>query len=112
MVRGKGLGNKLGFPTININTPSEKLIPPSGVYAAYAIIEGDRYEGMMYIGESEQGYALEVNLFDFAGDLYDHEVIVAPTRFVRRSERFDKQEDLVKQIRQDEKRIREMFKQY
>lgn len=110
VIHGKGLGNSLGFPTINLKTPPEKLIPPSGVYAAYVLIEGDRYPGMMYIGESEQDYALEVNLFDFDRDLYGQEVVVAPTIFVRRSQRFARQEDLVAQIRADETKIREMFK--
>ncbi|MFH2056422.1 MAG: bifunctional riboflavin kinase/FAD synthetase [bacterium] len=110
VVHGKGLGSSLGFPTINIKTPPEKLIPPSGVYAAYVLIDGDRREGMMYIGESDQDYALEVNLFDFDRNLYGQEVVVAPLRFVRRSLRFAHQHELVEQIRADEKRIREMFK--
>lgn len=109
VVKGKGIGKSLGFPTLNLKTPPEKLIPPSGVYAAYVLIGGDRRPGMMYIGESGQGYALEVNLFDFSEDLYGREVVVAPTHFVRRSERFARQEDLVAQIRRDEEKIRELF---
>lgn len=33
VVRGRGLGRKLGFPTINVR-PANELIPPPGVYTA------------------------------------------------------------------------------
>jgi riboflavin kinase/FMN adenylyltransferase len=109
VVRGKGVGKELGFPTINIKVPEEKLVPPAGVYAAYVVIDGDRFNGMMYIGEESREYALEVNLFDCQLDLYGKTVKVAPTRFIRRSARFAAQKDLIEQIKRDERKIRELF---
>lgn len=36
VVRGDGRGRLLGFPTANVKTPAEKLIPADGVYVCYA----------------------------------------------------------------------------
>jgi riboflavin kinase/FMN adenylyltransferase len=43
VVRGDGLGRKLGFPTANLQLPSDKLIPADGVYACWAGASGTRY---------------------------------------------------------------------
>jgi riboflavin kinase/FMN adenylyltransferase len=109
VVRGKGLGKRLGFPTVNVKLPPEKLIPPEGVYAAYIIVGSVRHFGMMYIGESCHECAFEVNLFDYEGDLYGEPVSVYPTRFIRRSIRFSDNRDLIKQIELDEVKIRALF---
>lgn len=107
VVYGKGLGRKLGFPTINVKLPPEKIVPRPGVYAAYSLIGSDRRAGMMYIGEaSHPGFDLEVNLFDFEGDLYSQTVSVFPISFVRPPIRFSRDIDLIEQIGKDEEMIR------
>lgn len=109
VVRGKGLGKRLGYPTLNLHVPPEKLIPPSGVYAAYAIVDSERYFGMVFIPDVKQGFSLEMNLFDFEGELYNKCVKVCPTAFVRRSFRFDNYDDLVEQIDLDKRQIRNIL---
>lgn len=107
VVHGRGLGRKLGFPTINVKLPAEKIVPKPGVYAAYSLIGPVRKAGMMYIGDSAQaGFDLEVNLFDFEGDLYGQPVSVFPTAFVRPPIKFDRDADLMAQIGKDEEMIR------
>lgn len=109
VVHGKGLGKRLGFPTINIKLLPEKIVPPPGVYAAYNIVGTQRRYGMMYVGDQRQEFALEVNLFDFEGDLYGSTVSVFPTAFIRGSIPFSDSQSLVTQIAHDEMTIREMF---
>lgn len=51
VVKGRGLGRRLGFPTINFEPDSQqRIIPAHGVYAAEAVIEGVTYPGLLYIG--------------------------------------------------------------
>ena len=110
VVHGKGLGRKMGFPTINIKLPKEKIVPKPGVYAAYSLIGSDKKPGMMYIGESAlPEFDLEFNIFDFEGDLYDRTISVFPTAFVRPSLRFDSERALIAQIGKDEEMIRSVF---
>lgn len=107
VVHGRGVGRKLGFPTINIKLPSEKIVPKAGVYAAYSLIGSDKRAGMMYISELPQpSFELEVNLFDFSGDLYGQRVSVFPTAYVRPPIRFERESELIAQIRKDEELIR------
>jgi len=47
--KGRGFGQKLGFPTINLRTPREKLLP-SGVFAGYAGLNNKMYNAIIYIG--------------------------------------------------------------
>jgi riboflavin kinase / FMN adenylyltransferase len=109
VVHGKGLGKSLGFPTINVKLPPEKIVPPTGVYAAYNIIGSERRFGMMYVGDGSQGFTLEVNLFDYEGELYGRTVSVFPTSFVRKSIQFADSNSLIRQIERDEVTIRELF---
>ena len=50
VVRGEGRGRTLGIPTANLQVPPEKLIPGSGVYAAYATIRGTTYQAAANVG--------------------------------------------------------------
>jgi riboflavin kinase / FMN adenylyltransferase len=109
VVHGKGIGKRLGFPTINVTLPPGKIVPPPGVYAAYNIVNSCRRYGMMYVGDQKQDFAFEVNLFDFNGDLYGDTVSVFPTVFVRSTIQFADSEALTKQIAIDEVTIRELF---
>jgi riboflavin kinase/FMN adenylyltransferase len=50
--KGKKLGRKLGYPTLNFKSPpSQKVIPPSGVYAAEMEYGGRREQGALYFGD-------------------------------------------------------------
>ncbi len=110
VVHGKGMGRKLGFPTINLRLPKEKIVPKAGVYAAYSLIGSVRYPGMMYISENTHpGFDLEVNLFDFDGDLYGERVSVFPTAFIRPPIQFGRDSELIEQIARDEKMIRMIY---
>ena len=78
VVVGNKIGRTLGFPTANLELPREyMLIGNRGVYACLVDYEGKTYKGMANIGHrptigdrSEDKPLIEVNLFDFDGDLY------------------------------------------
>ena len=47
--KGRGFGQKLGFPTINVRAPVEKLLP-QGVFAGYTYLNNKMYNTIIYIG--------------------------------------------------------------
>jgi riboflavin kinase/FMN adenylyltransferase len=109
IVKGKGLGRDLGFPTINVKVDEGKLMPKPGVYAATCDIGEDNYKGMMYIHPQPENCDLEVNLFDFECTIYDKRAVVVPRKFTRESIRFDNHEELKKRLALDEKEIKRYF---
>ncbi len=104
--RGSQLGRELGFPTANISAHSEQF-PPNGVYAAEAKLEGAVLRGVVNLGyrptvngkTSER--LLELHLFDFDRDIYDQDVEVRFTRYIRPEQKFADLDELAAQIARD-----------
>jgi riboflavin kinase/FMN adenylyltransferase len=102
---GKGLGRQLGFPTANI-APSDlhKLIPSDGVYAVEVEFGSGLYKGMMNIGHRPtlkndvNQKSIEVNIFNFEGDLYGKDITVYFRKRLRDEKKFDNLEQLKAQL--------------
>ena len=116
VVEGEALGRSLGFPTANLDIESEiKLIPKLGVYAVNVVLSnGSIQEGMMNIGlrptiANHHGLSIEVNLFDFSGDLYNEYVTVQFLFRLRDELKFDSILELKEQLAKDEENIRSYF---
>lgn len=106
VVKGKGLGKTIDFPTANLNLSQDyKLIPKQGVYAVKSTINNTPVYGMMNIGMnptvngSEQ--TIEVNFFDFSASLYDKTLKVEILHRLRDEEKFDSVEALKAQLYRD-----------
>lgn len=106
VVRGKGLGKTIGFPTANIHIKDDyKLIPKDGVYAVKAYLNTATILGMMNIGSNPTvngtSQSIEVNLFDFETDIYDSIIKVELIDFIRDEHKFDSLDALKLQLNQD-----------
>ncbi len=105
VVRGRGMGAKLGFPTANLQVDPHKVLPADGVYAVYADVAGGRREGVISIGVRptfpEAGRAAEVHLLDFDGDLHGQTIRVHFIERVRGEMKFASPEALAQQIGRD-----------
>ncbi|GMN10422.1 bifunctional riboflavin kinase/FAD synthetase [Croceitalea sp. MTPC9] len=106
VVRGKGLGRQIAFPTANLKiAESYKLIPKSGVYVAKSIIDGNTIYGMMNIGFNPtvagKEKSIEVHFFDFNQDLYEKKLKVELLHHLRDEHKFDSVEDLKTQLLKD-----------
>ena len=107
IVEGFKVGRTIGFPTANIEVWERyKVIPAFGVYAVYVYIEGQKFGGMLYIGNrptlhNGQNTSVEVNLFNFDGDLYNRDLTAEFLEFVRADEKFENIEQLRVQIQRD-----------
>lgn len=107
VVRGKGIGHTIGFPTANIQpeTP-EKIIPKSGVYAVQARTNTSLWMPAILnigtnptIGNNEQTIELHIPHFD--ENLYGQQIFVKFTRYIREERRFVNISILREQIKQD-----------
>ncbi|MGY6559279.1 MAG: bifunctional riboflavin kinase/FAD synthetase [Nitritalea sp.] len=106
IIKGQQVGRSIGFPTANVHLPHDyKLVPGEGAYAVRIQVEGDAYDGMLNIGRRPTvngiNRSIEVNLFNFTGDLYDRRVRVHLVAFLREERKFDGLEALKEQLEKD-----------
>lgn len=111
VVNGKQLGGKIGFPTANIQVQENyKLIPKTGVYVVKSIVENKEVFGMMNIGNrptlNGKHQTIEVHFFDFNQDLYKKELRVELIYFLRDEQKFNSVNELIVQLKKDEKTSR------
>jgi riboflavin kinase / FMN adenylyltransferase len=105
VVKGSARGRSIGIPTINLEIPREKLLPPDGVYAVRVRGQLGDFGGMMNLGgrptfgESER--IPEVHMFGASGDWYGAEVSVEFVARIRDTVRFSGVEALVQQLNRD-----------
>lgn len=114
VIRGDQLGRTLGFPTANLAiTETEKIIPATGVYAVgvHLKINGNHIEkvGMMNIGYrptvSGKERRIEVHIFNFNEDIYDHILTVELKAYIRNEMKFSGLDALKIQLANDKQTI-------
>ena len=114
VVAGEQVGRQLGAPTANILVGEEQL-PPDGVYAVLARIEGESGEREAVanlgirptVGGTQR--LLEVHLLDFEGNLYGENLEISFGRMIRGEKRFQGHAELQKQIQKDLEEVRRLF---
>jgi riboflavin kinase/FMN adenylyltransferase len=104
--KGKGLGKGFGFPTANLHiAEAYKLIPKNGAYVVKSTLNGKAYFGMMNIGFNPTVYgtekSIEVNFFEFDGNLYDQKIQVEILHRIRDEHKFNSVEELREQLKKD-----------
>jgi len=102
--KGKKLGNKLGYPTCNMNVKNY-VIPKIGIYAVKVSIGMNKkiLNGVAYLGYRPtfggKNIVLEVNIFDIKKNLYKKKLRVYFSKFIRGEEKFKNSLSLTKQMR-------------
>lgn len=116
IVSGYQNGRKMGFPTANLDvTCCQQLLPASGVYAVLVRLKDSVgwKRGMMNIGHrptfNGTTTSMEVNLFNFSGDLYGQELLVSFISKIRDEHKFDSIEALAEQLQHDKVQINKLF---
>ena len=106
VIKGKGVGKKIGFPTANIVIENKnKIIPKAGVYAVYVICNQTRFQGMLNIGFNPtfngQNLSIEVNIFNFNKNIYDTMLSIEFIQRIRSEKNFQNVEELKSQLALD-----------
>ncbi|MBI3626566.1 riboflavin kinase [Candidatus Uhrbacteria bacterium] len=104
VIKGKGRGRMLGFPTANIEL-TQGQVQEEGVYAVWVIWQGKKYQGALSIGPAytfgETKPTVEVFLLNFNQDLYDQTLELELVKKLRPMEKFATTQDLAEQIKKD-----------
>jgi len=105
VVHGAKRGRALGFPTINLALPKERLLPRDGIYAMWAEMGEGRFKAAASLGVRPTfgggERVLEAYLLDYSGELYGEEVEVAFVKRLRDEIAFASPAELSAQIARD-----------
>lgn len=105
IVHGRQLGRTIGIPTANLIPPTEKKLPPNGVYITESVIQGKTYQGITNVGYKptvkENFLGVETYLFSCNADLYGQEAEVKFYRYLRPEVKFASLEELKNQMTRD-----------
>lgn len=106
---GDQRGRTIGFPTANVSLEGY-LEPALGVYAVRVEIAGKSYNGVANYGRrptfDKKDVLLEVHIFDYQGDLYGQQIVVAFIAYLRPEMKFAGLDALKAQIAKDSEEAR------
>ena len=112
VIHGQKRGRIIGFRTANID-PHHEAIPPSGVYAAYAMLGRRIYKSVVNVGRRPtflgKDPVIEVHIFDFTRDIYGKDIEVLFKQKLRPERRFKNEHKLCEQIKRDALRAEKML---
>ena len=113
----KGNGRKFGYPTANIECPSNL---DEGVFVGFTSLNFSEVNyankpSIIFVGFpetlNETNKRLETHIFDIKDeDLYGAEIEVVIVEKLRNNLKLDSMDELIEQMQQDEKDAREWFK--
>ena len=107
IVKGKGIGKTLEFPTANLHLKEDyKLIPKNGVYLVHSIISGKEVFGLTNIGTNPTVggtyKTIETYFLDYSRDLYQKEIQLNFIKRIRGEKTFESKGALKNAITKDE----------
>ncbi len=113
VVGGRRVGRLLGYPTANVR-PRHEVLPPDGIYAVKARVDGRWVPGICYKGRRPTfgagATSIEVHLFRFAGDLYGSTMEVRFYALLRGEKKFASPAELRAAIARDIARAKKLLK--
>lgn len=108
VLKGKGRGRALGFPTANLKL--NKNIS-HGIYISQTRIEDKKYPSITFVGNAttfnEKEIKVETHLLGEDIDLYGVWITVLLLEKIRDNKKFDSAEKLTEQMKKDLKRAKE-----
>jgi len=114
VVRGDQRGRALGFPTMNLAVPRERLLPRDGIYALWATVSGQRVPAAASLGVRPTfgggDRVLEAYLLDWSGDAYGDRIEAAFVKRLRDELRFASAAELSTQIAHDVEETRKALR--
>ncbi len=106
VVEGKHNGEKIGFPTANLDLDYPYVLPKIGVYMGFVKLMSSKYKAIICVSTHPTIMELnkpiiEVHLLSYKGDLYGREIEVQFIKWMRDVYHFDSTSELIEQLNED-----------
>ena len=111
VVEGQHNGQKIDFPTANLELDYTYVFPKEGVYMGYGYFMNRKRKAMICVGTHPTVHQLlkpiiEVHIIDFNEDIYGRELYVDFVSFMRPIKQFASMEELKEQLIKDEEKTK------
>lgn len=114
VVKNRGIGRTLDYPTANISGWDKRAVPKAGVYATYAVLNGERTAAVTNIGHNPtvngEHTTIETHLLDFDADIYGQTLTVEFMERIRGEICFPNVDALAAQMKADGEKARYLLK--
>ena len=105
VLKGRGMGMNLGFPTANLNSVEDMAIPGNGIYATWAIFDGSRFMAATSVGTrptfGKGDPVVEAFILNYQGNLYGRQIRLEFIHKLRDEIKYDTVQELKVQIKKD-----------
>lgn len=103
---GNRIGRTLGFPTVNLSVPEDKILPPFGVYYSKVLTEGKEYRAISNVGKKptvggQEQAGVESFLYEFQEEIYGRKISVFLGEFRRPEKKFADLDALRRELARD-----------
>lgn len=105
---GRNVGEKMGFPTVNIQLDADKICP-QGVYGGKVFCQGKSYDAIVNVGAKPTfdcgDVTVEAHILHFCGDLYGEDIKISLLQYLRPIQKFNDARSLAQQLERDVKAV-------
>ena len=102
VIHGRGQGNKLGFPTVNLTTELSLKDARAGVYAGYVSVDNTTHKAAIIIIPTHLSCKrIECHILHYNKDIYDKEITATLRVFVRPLEKYKTKDSFVRAVKND-----------
>jgi riboflavin kinase/FMN adenylyltransferase len=115
VIEGAKVGRTIGYPTANVEPPSDLVALPDGIYVSLAGLPGEPIlrPAMTYIGTrpalNTGNRLIETHLLDFSGNLYGMNLATDILERIRPDATFSGVDALIRQLQEDERITRSIL---
>ncbi|KOA20880.1 riboflavin biosynthesis protein RibF [Clostridium homopropionicum DSM 5847] len=105
VIKGKQLGRKINFPTINLDYDKSIVLPKGGVYFTSIEYKNEKFKSITNIGYNptvrDKKLSIETHILNFNEDIYNEKVKVFFHKRIRDEKKFESIEKLAEQLSKD-----------
>ncbi len=111
VLHGRHIGTEIGFPTVNLTSEKDLILPRFGVYETKVIFGESVFQGITNVGlaptvsDDSTNIRTETFILNTNIDLYEKEITVEFIKFIRPEKKFRSLEELKNQIKSDIEQI-------
>lgn len=113
--KGLGRGRYLGIPTINLGVEPGRVLPADGVYATWAMVDGQYLPSATSIGFNPtfggRIRTVEAYVLDWDKDLYGREVDLIFIERIRSQVNFESESALIRQMKLDVEQVKVLLEE-